>query len=204
MENAVVAAALSGRELSVTALELEELNVFLMHDIKEKMKEMKKAHEEYIQSYKDIIDNMPMAIFMGDKHEQTVYINQLFSELSKYHIDEVLGKKSHMFFTKESQTIVEKQAVQRRKGKKSVYECEFLSKDGERIPVSITSIPLANGGSVAMMMDLREYRTLEKERKHLEEVNHLKDDFINVASHELRTPLTSIKGYLSMMLDGDF
>ncbi len=54
------------------------------------------------------------------------------------------------------------------------------------------------------MTDLRAYRTLEKERKHLEDLNALKDDFINIASHELRTPLTSIKGYASMLLEGDF
>lgn len=30
-----------------------------------------------------------------------------------------------------------------------------------------------------------------------------KDDFISMASHQLRTPLTSVKGYLSLVLDGD-
>lgn len=55
-----------------------------------------------------------------------------------------------------------------------------------------------------MMIDLREFRELEKEKKRLEEINKIKDDFMNVASHELRTPMTSIKGYLSMLLDEDF
>lgn len=39
--------------------------------------------------------------------------------------------------------------------------------------------------------------------KHLKSLDSTKDDFISMASHQLRTPLTSIKGYLSMVLDGD-
>jgi signal transduction histidine kinase len=36
--------------------------------------------------------------------------------------------------------------------------------------------------------------------KHLDEV---KDEFMSMASHQLRTPLTSVKGYISMVLEGD-
>lgn len=37
----------------------------------------------------------------------------------------------------------------------------------------------------------------------LRQLDETKDEFVSMASHQLRTPLTSIKGYLSMVLEGD-
>ena len=37
----------------------------------------------------------------------------------------------------------------------------------------------------------------------LQKLDEAKDEFISMASHQLRTPLTSIKGYLSMIIEGD-
>lgn len=39
--------------------------------------------------------------------------------------------------------------------------------------------------------------------KKLRDLDATKDEFISMASHQLRTPLTSVKGYLSMVLEGD-
>lgn len=79
---------------------------------------------------------------------------------------------------------------------------------------------LANGLSIAVQNALRFEeietfsRTLEQKveeatkelrrtNERLRVLDQTKDDFISMASHQLRTPLTSVKGYVSMVLDGD-
>lgn len=46
-------------------------------------------------------------------------------------------------------------------------------------------------------------RKLRRANEKLIALDQTKDDFISMASHQLRTPLTSVKGYLSMVLEGD-
>ncbi|MFH1661711.1 MAG: ATP-binding protein [Candidatus Falkowbacteria bacterium] len=40
--------------------------------------------------------------------------------------------------------------------------------------------------------------------KELKKLDKAKSEFISIASHQLRTPLTVTKGYISMMIDGNF
>jgi signal transduction histidine kinase len=44
---------------------------------------------------------------------------------------------------------------------------------------------------------------LRESNRKLKKLDEAKDEFISMASHQLRTPLTSVKGYISMVLDGD-
>jgi signal transduction histidine kinase len=46
-------------------------------------------------------------------------------------------------------------------------------------------------------------RQLQESNAKLVALDEAKDDFISMASHQLRTPLTSVKGYISMVLEGD-
>lgn len=46
-------------------------------------------------------------------------------------------------------------------------------------------------------------KELRQSNSKLRKLDETKDEFVSMASHQLRTPLTSIKGYISMVLDGD-
>ncbi len=46
-------------------------------------------------------------------------------------------------------------------------------------------------------------KKLRRTNDKLKALDETKDEFISMASHQLRTPLTSVKGYVSMVLEGD-
>lgn len=81
-----------------------------------------------------------------------------------------------------------------------------------RLIASELSVAIQN---IFRLEEIRSFaRTLEKEvgaatkelrdsNNKLIEMDATKDEFVSMASHQLRTPLTSVKGYLSMVLEGD-
>jgi len=46
-------------------------------------------------------------------------------------------------------------------------------------------------------------KELRASNTQLQKLDEAKDEFVSMASHQLRTPLTSVKGYISMVLEGD-
>lgn len=50
----------------------------------------------------------------------------------------------------------------------------------------------------------KQEKELEKVNERLKELDQLKSEFVSLATHQIRGPLTSIKGYASMVLEGDY
>lgn len=65
------------------------------------------------------------------------------------------------------------------------------------------SIGVALDNKLLFEENRRVVRQLKDSNAKLRALDEAKDDFVSMASHQLRTPLTSVKGYLSMVLEGD-
>ena len=84
----------------------------------------------------------------------------------------------------------------------SIYEKEFIRKDGTVIPVDVRFWVLKDeqgdpNRMWAIISDISEHKLIEQE---LKKINKLKSDFLRRASHELKTPLISIKGFSDLIL----
>jgi signal transduction histidine kinase len=47
-------------------------------------------------------------------------------------------------------------------------------------------------------------RDLEKSNERLKELDQMKSEFVSLATHQIRSPLTAIKGYISLIQEGDY
>ncbi|MBC7943151.1 hypothetical protein H7X68_01480 [Candidatus Saccharibacteria bacterium] len=74
------------------------------------------------------------------------------------------------------------------------------------------AISIRNALSIQEVKDLNETlqqrvneatKELRASNSQLQRLDKAKDEFVGMASHQLRTPLTSVKGYLSMVIEGD-
>lgn len=75
-------------------------------------------------------------------------------------------------------------------------ELDFIKRIGEAVGVALDN-------QILFEENLRVLKQLKRSNEKLKQMDETKDEFISMASHQLRTPLTAVKGYLSMVLEGD-
>jgi len=137
-----------------------------------------------------------------DQFGKITRINSVALELLGYSASELIGEwfpRRIVALTEKGAPInlIDRPITQAFLTGKPVNEKTFYqTKDGHRLPVSISVSPilLANKplGAIEVFRDI----TLE------EEIDRMKSEFISLASHQLRTPLSAIKTYSHMLADG--
>ncbi len=90
----------------------------------------------------------------------------------------------------------------------------YTSRDIKVLKTISNELTIAIQNALAVL-EVREFNTilqqevanatkeLRTSNTTLRQLDKAKDEFVSMASHQLRTPLTSVKGYISMVLEGD-
>ena len=186
----------------------------------------KQAEEAVHVAYKQLafhVESSPLAVIEWDSDFRVSRWSQSAERLFGWNAEEVIGKHVNEWrfvfaddvdavalVTNRQREGVEVHGVQRNRNytrEGSILYCEWYNSvlhDDRGQLISVLSLVL----DVTEQMKAEDERAalLVRERdarRHAEEADRLKDEFLATLSHELRTPLTSILGWASMIRNGE-
>lgn len=171
----------------------------------------KQRIEESEKKYRNMVENINDALFIYGENGKIIEVNQRACEMLGYSKSELLGRNISEI---DSKTSGKKFEIRQRqiflKGR-LVFESEYVSKDGKKLPVSVSANAFEKNDRKivqCIVRDITSWKKVEQKLKEaneqLKKVNALKTQFLNVTSHELRTPITPVQAQLQMVLQEAF
>jgi PAS domain S-box-containing protein len=133
-----------------------------------------------------------------------VYVNEAFSKLTGYTLEEVLGKTPRILQGPDSDPRA-KADIRAALEKKEPIRTSIVnySKSGIKYWLDINIIPLKNEkGEVTHFAAIeRDLTEIKEKNKQLMELNVAKNKFLGIASHDLRNPLYMIRSFSEILKD---
>jgi PAS domain S-box-containing protein len=210
--------------------EISAFNETLKIKINHATRKLEQKNSELLKSgqqLEDLVNFLPDATFAIDMTGRIIIWNKSMEELTGVNAEKMIGKGnkeySRLFENKSEISLVEQISKRGLKsdenqdemGEESNYlhaEAYFRNLNGKKTYLGVKAAPLYDQnhnivGAIESLRDITEIklveRLLRKNNEELRKIDLAKDDFISMASHQLRTPITAIKGYLSMLIEGD-
>lgn len=203
LENRMTDKQKSEQQLKEYTDDLEDIKkatLNILEDLNLEKNEIEKSKANVDAILSSIADGL-VAI---DTNGNILFVNDSANNLLGYDSNDLAGKKwgeSVLIKDISNKPIEDDQkpfSISISKNEKVSGRYSYSTKNGKTIPVSVTVSPIMINNQTIGVIEV--FRDITKEI----EIDKAKNEFISIASHELRTPMTAIKGYVSMLLDGDY
>ena len=163
------------------------------------------------EKYRGIMNNMELGLLEVDNDQTILRAYERCCNMLGYTETELVGKNAaDLLVSPEFLPVIDQQQRQRQEGNAGSYEIQLIRKDGNRIWVLVSGVPIIDEhgvlvGSMGIHYDLSNRKLLEQElataRQIAEEARQAEKQFLANMSHEIRTPLNAIIGMSHLLFD---
>jgi adenylate cyclase len=198
------------------------------HSLENQNQAMQHLNEKLVQSEQRLyqfLEGLPIGVLVVNAQTNIVFYNQklqfIFGQPIQTEIDLDSFSKVHNLYLSETKQLYPikgfplKRAL---KGKTIKVENLEVHRADKIVPCEVLGTPIFNDQgeviyAIVVFQDITQRKQAEKERKNftaqlkqknqeLEQLDHIKDEFLANTSHELRTPLNGMIGLAESMLEG--
>jgi PAS domain S-box-containing protein len=163
------------------------------------------------EKYRGIMNNMELGLLEVDNNQTILRAYDRFCRMVGYSEEELTGSNAKdLLLPADFKPVLDQQQLERQQGNASSYELQLIKKDGSRIWVLVSGVPIADQsgtiiGSIGIHYDLTERKQLEEElaraKQIADDARHAEKQFLANMSHEIRTPLNAIIGMSHLLFD---
>ncbi|MDA7026300.1 ATP-binding protein [Bacillus sp. CLL-7-23] len=175
-----------------------------------KLKESEKKYKELSDQTKRIMDNLQEIVFQTDKKGIITFLNQPWTTLTGYSIEESLGTMYNDYFDQEERVINHLVFHLENKEPEGRIEVMYHRKNGSKFWGEVHyKLYYKNGqfiGSLGTLTDVTERKKTEMELFKSNQRLTMQSQKLAMAgqlaagiAHEVRNPLTSVNGFLQLM-----
>ena len=134
-----------------------------------------KEKDEFLETFKTIIDSTLEGIIIYDENKKCIEVNKIATKLLGFTQEEMISKDALSFIAPESRNLVQK-VIQ--KDNQEAYESVLLRKDGSTFPAMLRGKNIKLLGKnirISAILDISEIKKREEEILKLARYDHLTD-----------------------------